>query len=365
MSMTELCNYLEDGLLKLADAPFHVYVPTVDFNVLADSLGSSHLYDHMVKKSESSQAAEGEDLHDTLQSLVLQFVDVSLDEFSAEVPLTTYGLDSLSAGRLSFALKPYIFLSQMQLLGDMSLQDLEARIAKAQASSHTQASDDSSKVDTAPAAAEIDRMVEKFSLGLDGAKRFSGHFINDSVVLITGTTGSLGSYFLAQLLKDKSVTRIYAFNRPSSVLSTLQRQRNAFKDRDLETTLLCDPKLIFVEGDASKSGLGIEKALYNTIKQSVTVIVHNAWRLDLNSPLKTFIPNISATRNLVDLGLSSPNSASLRFAFISSIASTQGWKDLDRSVPEELQQDSRSAVLRGYGEGKYVAEKVRRPSHHS
>ena len=29
MNVVELCNYLDDSLLKLFDGPFHVYVPTV------------------------------------------------------------------------------------------------------------------------------------------------------------------------------------------------------------------------------------------------------------------------------------------------------------------------------------------------
>jgi len=111
-----------------------VYIPPVDFEVVQGNLGPSVLYDYMVRTSQSADAGgDGQNLREALQTLILQFVDVSLDDFSPEVPLTAYGLDSISAGRLSFGLRPFIVVSQMQLLADLSLLDIEARIEKANA----------------------------------------------------------------------------------------------------------------------------------------------------------------------------------------------------------------------------------------
>jgi hypothetical protein len=314
----------------------------------------------MTTKDDSpNAAAEGQDIGEALQSLILQFVDVAADDFSTEVPLTTYGLDSLSAGRLSFALRPWITLSQMSLLADMSTADLITRVEKAQgAKKDAAATTDASGKDVGESVAEIEKMIGKYTLGLDGGKRFSGPLLPEAVVLLTGTTGGLGSYFLSQLLQDAAVNRVYAFNRPSSSGTSLERQMSAFADRGLDVALLASPKLVFVEGDAAESGLGLPKDKFEELKAAVTVIVHNAWRLDLNAPIKTFTPNIAGTRNLVDLALASPNRESIRFGFISSIASTQGWKDLHKAVPEEMSSDVSTAVLRGYGEGKYVAERV-------
>ncbi|KAJ7799753.1 hypothetical protein B0H14DRAFT_3491310 [Mycena olivaceomarginata] len=134
-SPAALCNYIEDGLRKLADGPLGIYVPPVDFGIVQTYLGASALYDHLVPKTRNADADKGdsENLRTVLTPLLLQFVDVSAEDFAPEVPLTSYGLDSLSAGRLSVALRPWIVMSQMQLLGDVALVDLEARIgAKAE-----------------------------------------------------------------------------------------------------------------------------------------------------------------------------------------------------------------------------------------
>lgn len=89
------------------------------------------------------------------------------------------------------------------------------------------------------------------------------------------------------------------------------------------------------------------------------MIIHNAWRLDFNLSLASFEPNVKATRNLVDLALDSRYSSSLRFVFTSSIGSAQSWDRERGPFPEEVQFDPSVAVGSGYGESKYVCERVR------
>ncbi|KAF9047970.1 hypothetical protein BDP27DRAFT_1434385 [Rhodocollybia butyracea] len=365
-SPAELCAWIEDGILKLADKKFDVYVPPYDFNTVNSSIGSSAIYAHLLTPTaDDKRSAPIEDLHAALYAVVTQFIDVADEEFSDEVPLTSYGLDSISAGRLSYALKPFMMISQMQLLSDITLLDLEARARKALAigSAESQPSGESARHDVGEAAAEMDALVRKFSLGFDeNAPKMTGPFLPNPVVLVTGTTGGLGSYLLAELLQDPSVSLVYALNRPSSSATILERQTAAFQDRKLDVTLLDSNKLVFIEGDTSKTDLDLPASVYQLLQKQVTVIIDNAWRLDLNAALKVFVPNIASTRNLIDLALSSPHTASIRYAFISSIASTQNWIGETggaEEVPEDILKSSREAAMFGYGESKYVAEKAR------
>ena len=93
------------------------------------------------------------------------------------------------------------------------------------------------------------------------------------------------------------------------------------------------------------------------ISTSVTVIIHNAWRLDFNLSLASFESQVRGTRNLIDLALSSPQRAAVRFVFTSSIATLASW-DKKEKVPEEPLSDGKWSGGNGYGESKYVAEKV-------
>jgi nucleoside-diphosphate-sugar epimerase len=63
-------------------------------------------------------------------------------------------------------------------------------------------------------------------------------------------------------------------------------------------------------------------------------------------------------RNLIDFARSGPFSASTRFLFTSSIASAQSWRQKNGPFPEEVITDASVAVGSGYGEAKYVAERV-------
>jgi thioester reductase-like protein len=97
------------------------------------------------------------------------------------------------------------------------------------------------------------------------------------------------------------------------------------------------------------------------LRTSVNLIIHVAWRLDFNLTLPSFEPNIRGTRHLIDLARSSPHVASLRFFFTSSISVAQAWDSAKGHYPEEVVEDARYAVGGGYGEAKYVSERVTAP----
>lgn len=88
------------------------------------------------------------------------------------------------------------------------------------------------------------------------------------------------------------------------------------------------------------------------------MVIHNAWRLDFNLSVTSFESHIQGTRHLIDLALSSPKASSIRFIFTSSVGTLFNWPDRALAAPEEPITDPRISVGTGYGESKYVAEKV-------
>ncbi|KAG6371116.1 hypothetical protein JVT61DRAFT_10658 [Boletus reticuloceps] len=151
---------------------------------------------------------------------------------------------------------------------------------------------------------------------------------------------------------------VYAFNRPSSIRSIEERQRSAFKGRGLQIDPLESNKLVYIEADASQQKCGLSPAQYEEVRNSVTAILHNAWRLDFNLAISSFEDSIRVSRNLIDLCLDSPPTQNLRFLITSSIGSAQGWDNSKRPFPEEVQLDPSIAAGTGYGEGKYATVRV-------
>ncbi|KAJ6611012.1 hypothetical protein B0H10DRAFT_1953401 [Mycena sp. CBHHK59/15] len=113
----------------------------------------------------------------------------------------------------------------------------------------------------------IEKMVSTYISGLAPAV-VSRRKANDPVVVVlTSSTGNLGSHVLVSLLNDDKVTKVYAFNRPSSPVgpTLAERHRIIFDDRGLDTALLASPKLTLVEGQIDWKNLGVKPDLYNEI----------------------------------------------------------------------------------------------------
>ncbi|KAI0027954.1 male sterility protein-domain-containing protein [Vararia minispora EC-137] len=180
------------------------------------------------------------------------------------------------------------------------------------------------------------------------------------VVLATGTTGVVGARILHELMHDDSVARIYAVNRrhKGQMDTLLERQKIAFAKQDLPSDYLQSEKVILVEANMDEDGLGLSPALLGEVRESVTHIVHNAWRVDFGLPLASFEPNIRSVRCIVDLALSSHLPTPARILFVSSIAAV--WlanTSPHASVPEEPAPPD-FALINGYGQSKWVAEMI-------
>ncbi|KAJ7656957.1 putative aminoadipate reductase [Mycena polygramma] len=208
-------------------------------------------------------------------------------------------------------------------------------------------------------AAIVEKMITRYSEGFEASvvRERTISLSSGVIVLLTGSTGGLGSHMLEILLGLPVVERVYAFNRKGRT-SASERQLDAFTDRALDVSLLSSSKLVYLEGDTSSADLGLPSDVWTTLRDKLTCIIHNAWNLDFNKSLSSFEPHVKGTRNLIDLALQSPNKAGVRFLFTSSIASAQGWDQKLGQFPEELWLDANVAVGNGYGESKYISERI-------
>ena len=120
----------------------------------------------------------------------------------------------------------------------------------------------------------IESMITKYSDGLStpiaARKKVAGQGKEDVVVLLTGSTGNLGSQILDSLLRNPKVKRIYALNRPSSGSKSIQeRHIQRSLDRGLESSLLATDRLVFLEGEASHKNLGLGAEAYEEVRCSL------------------------------------------------------------------------------------------------
>ncbi|KAF7333965.1 Non-canonical non-ribosomal peptide synthetase FUB8 [Mycena sanguinolenta] len=205
---------------------------------------------------------------------------------------------------------------------------------------------------------EVESLITKYSRSGVACAEVSTPDVSSAVVLLTG------------------VVKVYAFNRPSGQ-TLAERHFNIFNQRGLDTCLLASSKLVLVEGQSDQANLGLNAELYeevrssivlnfcliftdtashmDKIRNSVTLIIHNAWTLDFNSVLSSFEPHLLGTRHLIDLAHSCPSSP--RFLFSSSIAAGLRWDGSRGPCPEDILSEPDTA-MGGYGQSKYVAEQI-------
>ncbi|KAF9477786.1 acetyl-CoA synthetase-like protein [Pholiota conissans] len=298
--------------------------------------------------------------------LTSQLEDIqSGQKFSPSADLFEQGIDSLSATILRRHIvgamqtketqKAAQHVTQVTIYNNPSIDKLAAFISSAVADpEHFVLT--TSKVDT------IEAMISKYSFGLSvptAPSNDAGPLQDGTVVLLTGSTGNLGAQILESLLRNPKVKMVYALNRRSSgPKSVRERQTERFLDKALDTSLLATERLVFLDGETSQKNLELPNSVYDEVRGSVTMIIHNAWRLDFNLSLSSFEANVQGTRNLIDLARSSKNAASLKFLFTSSVSSAFSWDQSLGAYPEEVLKDAHYAVGNGYGESKYVTERI-------
>lgn len=113
---------------------------------------------------------------------------------------------------------------------------------------------------------EMQAMVEKYTRDLPehtpnnaAEKRNSG-----DVVVLTGSTGGLGSSLLWKLIESPDVSQVFAINRRGGS-AIIDRQRRALQMRGVDDGLLMSPKLVILEGDLSKEHLGLDRTVYELV----------------------------------------------------------------------------------------------------
>ncbi|MCJ1433008.1 hypothetical protein MMC27_002367 [Xylographa pallens] len=175
---------------------------------------------------------------------------------------------------------------------------------------------------------------------------------NSFTVVLTGSTGSLGSYLLNYLLESPQVSKIICLNRGHGE----EKQKIVNASRGLVSEW--DDRVIFLTTDLSKPRLGLSGDDFDLLVREASFIIHNQWQVDFNLSLESFEPHIAGIRDLINL--SSQSSKKPPILFTSSISTLGNWlvKHPGEKVPERAFYDFSIPSSMGYGESKYVAERL-------
>lgn len=266
-----MLKWLQDGMLQLfSGRKIRLYIPEMDWAELIKAIGPTDSIRHLLSSvlSGDSVAAVPADPSKALVQVIQKSLEIPEDEITMDVPLTSYGLDSLVASRLSFSLEKDFGLSitQIQLLSNITTADLLNRLS-------------------VQALKDIDFTENGLQQIINTMKDTLRHFYADYTkdlstpgnlpsargksVLLTGATGTLGSHILFEIIQAEDVETVHVLIRRnnSSTLETLLE--TALKRERLPLSIMASQKLRLHDFSVGQASLSLSPESIDEVSCSI------------------------------------------------------------------------------------------------
>ncbi|PLB48180.1 NRPS-like enzyme [Aspergillus steynii IBT 23096] len=255
------------------------------------------------------------------------------------------GVDSLQAIKARATIKKRIDIGTAEL-GHNVIFDL-ANIKKL--SAHLYALRTGEEQEEEDELEVMSQLIEKYS-------SFTPRKTEPEVILLTGTTGSLGTYVLSRLMHMDSVKQIYCLVRASSPSAALDRVLSTLSARSLPMVNVS--KIVALPAQLGREDLGLPPSIIDELRTSLTKVIHAAWAVNFTLGVRSFEQqHIKGVHNLINLCLSSQRSVPAEFYFCSSISAVAG-TPLPATIAEGPIPELSHAQNMGYARSKLVAERV-------
>ncbi|KAI0099721.1 putative NRPS-like enzyme [Nemania sp. FL0031] len=171
-------------------------------------------------------------------------------------------------------------------------------------------------------------------------------------VVLTGSTGTLGTFLLWALLNQRGIGHVFCLNRSSDGGQAAQASR--FEAASLPMGEF-DKRVTFYQANLASPSLGLEEAAYKNLRSRVGLVIHNAWPVNFNLDLSAFRPQLAGLVNLFALANSSAP-RKMKFLFISSVGVVAGGPPNPEPAPEALTEVQDMPHGNGYSKSKLLAE---------
>ena len=185
--------------------------------------------------------------------------------------------------------------------------------------------------------------------------------VTSKTVLVTGTTGGLGSIILANILQRSDVSKVYTLVRADTPATAHSRVLSALSSRNLliKVTPTNLNKLTALPGDFSLPTLGLDNSHLTNLLSSLTHIIHSAWAVNFNLGTLSFEPqHIRGVYNFLEhIALRTTHSKPAAFYFCSSVSTASGTPK-PATIAETQIPKLEHAQSMGYGRSKLVSERI-------
>ncbi len=381
--VVEACNQMDDharisSTTNIIVAPPGMFVPRSDKgSVLRKE--ASQLFEAEIRKvyqdldnpavENSTSALDAQNLEQSLMKMIQVNLNwtVPIQDWTFEDDLFELGMNSLQAVRLRRLILSSIphnsaaFLSKERITTDFVYKNPSiAKLAQA-------LRDDG---DLKGGQSDLGHTIEDFAnmYSLEQSTSPKLQHSTGPVVLLTGSTGSLGTHLLAQLASSPNVARVVCLNRLP--LDARYHHQDAYEHqfKTAETKGVTIPlqdrsKIELITIDPAAPHLGLQDAEYARLCRNTTHIVHCAWPMDFKRQLPSFQAQFRFLQSLLILAKGAHDLRPLlkpRLLFVSSIAVVGQYALVNgtRMVPEVPIHDPSCTNPFGYGQAKLICERI-------
>ncbi|KAI8370997.1 L-aminoadipate-semialdehyde dehydrogenase [Blakeslea trispora] len=212
------------------------------------------------------------------------------------------------------------------------------------------------KKDEVDYAADVDVLAKEFLQ--ESYSSLTAPSSEGRTFVLTGSTGFLGAFILDKLLSYPDTKKVVCVVRAKDSAGAFERVKKAAVDH-LVWNDAWKERIDAVCGDLASDRLGLSDEDWNLYASTADAVVHNGALVHWVYPYQQLRgPNVIGTLWAMRLA-SEQRQKSFHFVSSTSVLDTPAYLELGAPVSEDNNlEDSRSGLENGYGQSKWVSEKL-------
>jgi len=248
------------------------------------------LYDDFLSPPTTTSHSE-KSIREVIRDLFASLSGTSASNISDFTTIYDLGIDSRMSLTLRSSLSTHLnmLISLSAIYEHPSISQL-APLLEAKQMSLKSMSTSAVTASETPTFQTISHMISKleFEFGTWPSRPLNKTYlpVRGEIILLTGSTGSLGTALLETLSSSPRVELIYAMVRGPYHFQKLQ---HSLEDKGMSASILRNGgKIKIVNFSMQDPLLGLDVDTYQQLASSVTMVIQNAWKMDFNMGVEEF-----------------------------------------------------------------------------
>jgi L-aminoadipate-semialdehyde dehydrogenase len=178
-------------------------------------------------------------------------------------------------------------------------------------------------------------------------------------VFLTGATGFLGAFLVAEFMRKCPQAVVYCLTRGASQEAAKSRLKANLINHGLTTEAAAENRYQAVVGNLDAPSLGMSEDQFNEIANKVDIVFHNGAVVHWVFPYsKMKAPNVLSTLECMRLATTGDRLKSFHFVSSTAVLDSDYHANMDIVYESDDLEGAADGLGAGYGQSKWVSEKL-------